>query len=87
MSRARRGLGRRRAVRHGIGPFEVRKNGSLRKVEIVKSSGVRLLDSYIENAIRLAAPFPPFPATIGEDVLPISLDFRYATPRRGSVSP
>jgi outer membrane biosynthesis protein TonB len=46
-------------------------------VEIVQSSGVRVLDSYIENAIRLAQPFPSIPASVGEDVIPISLNFTY----------
>jgi protein TonB len=57
--------------------FVLRKNGALGTVEIVHSSGVRILDSYIENAIRLASPFPPIPASVGEDVLPISINFTY----------
>ena len=57
--------------------FIVRKNGSVGTVEIVHSSGVRVLDAYIENAIRLAQPFPPIPTSVGEDVLPISINFTY----------
>ena len=57
--------------------FVLRKDGSVRTVEIVSSSGVRILDSYIENAIRLAQPFPPIPTSIGEDLIPISINFTY----------
>ena len=57
--------------------FVLRKDGSVRTVEIIHSSGVRILDSYIENAIRLAQPFPPIPAAVGEDVIPISINFTY----------
>ncbi len=57
--------------------FVLRKDGSVRTVEIVSSSGVRILDSYISNAIRMAQPFPPIPAAVGEDVLPISINFNY----------
>jgi len=57
--------------------FVLRKDGSVRTVEIVSSSGVMVLDRYIENAIRLASPFPPIPASVGEDVIPISINFTY----------
>ncbi len=57
--------------------FILHKNGLVRTVEIVQSSGVRILDFYIENAIRQAQPFPPIPISVGEDMIPISLDFTY----------
>jgi TonB family protein len=57
--------------------FVLRKDGSVRTVEIVSSSGVRILDSYIQNAIRMAQPFPPIPTSVADDVLPISINFRY----------
>ena len=57
--------------------FVLHKNGSVRTVQIVHSSGVQILDSYIENAIRMAQPFPPIPASVGDDVLPISINFNY----------
>ena len=57
--------------------FVLRKDGSVRIVEIVSSSGVRILDSYIQNAIRMAQPFPPIPLGIGDDVIPISINFNY----------
>ena len=61
--------------------FVLRKNGALETVEIVHSSGVKILDTYIENAIRLASPFPPIPTSVGEDVLPISINFTYTLQR------
>jgi protein TonB len=57
--------------------FILRKDGTVRTVEIVSSSGVVILDRYIENAIRLAQPFPPIPASVGEDLIPISINFTY----------
>jgi TonB family protein len=57
--------------------FVLHKNGVVRTVQIVHSSGVPILDSYIENAIRMAQPFPPIPATVGDDVIPISISFNY----------
>jgi TonB family protein len=57
--------------------FVLRKDGTVRTVEIVTSSGVRILDSYIQNAIRMAQPFPPIPVSVGDDVIPISINFTY----------
>jgi protein TonB len=57
--------------------FVLRKDGSVQTVEIVRSSGVRVLDRNIEQAIRMAQPFPSIPASVGEDVIPISIDFTY----------
>ena len=57
--------------------FVLRKDGTVRTVEIINSSGVMVLDRYIENAIRLASPFPPIPVSVGEDVIPISINFTY----------
>jgi protein TonB len=62
---------------HGLVGFVLRRDGSLREVEIVQSSGVTLLDRYLVNAIRLAAPFPPVPDRLGRDSLPVAMTFRY----------
>jgi protein TonB len=62
---------------HGLVGFVLRKDGSLREVEIVQSSGVTILDRYLVNAIRLAAPFPPVPDRLGRDGLPVAMTFRY----------
>jgi TonB family protein len=57
--------------------FVLHKDGSVRTVEIARSSGVPVLDRHIENAIRMTQPFPPIPAAVGDDVLRISLNFNY----------
>ena len=41
-----------------------------------RSSGVAILDSYAMNAVRLASPYPPLPARLGES-LRISANFNY----------
>ena len=42
----------------------IRADGSLKKVEILESSGVAILDSTALKIVRLASPFEPFPANI-----------------------
>ena len=39
-------------------------DGSVRSVEILQSSGQRILDSAAKQIVRLASPFPPFPDEI-----------------------
>ncbi|MEW5248566.1 energy transducer TonB [Microbulbifer sp. 2201CG32-9] len=39
-------------------------NGAVEKVTILKSSGEAVLDDAAQQIVRLAAPFPPFPAEI-----------------------
>jgi TonB family protein len=65
----------------------LRSDGSVYVVEIVRSSGVKLLDHHIEQAIRSAQPFPPFPSSepdlFTEDPMPVTIDFNYKLhPRR-----
>jgi hypothetical protein len=36
-----------------------------------------ILDRYIENAIRLASPFPSIPCKITEEAVPLTVDFKY----------
>lgn len=38
------------------------RNGSINKIEVIKSSGHDLLDAAAERIVRLAAPFPALPA-------------------------
>ena len=40
------------------------ESGELHSVKVVRSSGIALYDSYVVNAIRLASPYPPVPATM-----------------------
>jgi protein TonB len=41
--------------------FDILKDGSLGNVEILKSSGYRILDDEAVRAIRDSAPFQPLP--------------------------
>ena len=61
----------------GVIGFILRKDGSVLKVDVLRSSGIRILDQYIENAIRFASPFPPIPGNIPADAIPISVNFIY----------
>ena len=42
--------------------FLVKQDGRIGKVDVVRSTGTAVLDQYMANAIRLAAPFPPLPS-------------------------
>jgi TonB family protein len=44
--------------------FELLASGQLHSVKVVRSSGIEIYDSYAVNAIRLASPYPPVPATM-----------------------
>jgi TonB family protein len=55
--------------------FVIRKDGHV-SVELARSSGVAVLDSYAINAVRLASPYPPLPVPLGES-LRISANFTY----------
>jgi protein TonB len=68
---------RARKSGQGVVGFVLRKDGSVREVDVLSSSGVPILDRYIETAIRFAQPFPPIPGNLGEDALPISVNFSY----------
>ena len=61
----------------GLVGFVLRKNGSVREVDIVQSSGVDILDRYLVNAIRLASPMPPIPDRISDGTLPVVFAFTY----------
>jgi protein TonB len=56
--------------------FVLNKDGSLRDLKVVKSSGVDILDDAAIKAIRRAAPFYAIPKNLG-DVLSIVANFEY----------
>ena len=39
------------------------RNGSVLSIDVIHSSGIPLLDEAAKNIVRLAAPFPPLPAS------------------------
>ena len=47
--------------------FDIMKDGSLANLELLRSSGYRILDDEALRAIRSAAPFPPLPDEWGRD--------------------
>ncbi|WEN16283.1 TonB family protein [Rhodanobacter sp. AS-Z3] len=53
-------------------------DGSIKKIEVIQSSGQKILDDAAERIVRLAAPFPPAP-TAGEriDELNITRTWRF----------
>ncbi len=56
--------------------FVLNRDGSLRELKVVKSSGVDILDDAAIKAIRRAAPFYAIPKKLG-DVLSIVANFEY----------
>ena len=57
--------------------FVLRRNGSVKQIEITETTGVHVLDAYIRNAVLLTAPFPPFPDEVTTETLPLSVSFSY----------
>jgi len=57
--------------------FIIEKNGEARRVRVTKSSGYKILDDAIVEAIKLAAPFAPLPEGFGKERIVISGLFRY----------
>ncbi len=42
----------------------LRLDGSIKRIEVIRSSGEKLLDLAAERIVRLAAPFPPAPPSV-----------------------
>ncbi len=51
----------------------IMKDGRLKKVEIMKSSGYEILDRAALKSVRDAAPFPPIPQKVKRDELEMSI--------------
>ena len=45
----------------------IRADGSIERVEVQRSSGLKVLDEAALNIVKLAAPFAPFPPDIRAD--------------------
>jgi TonB family protein len=56
--------------------FGIAKNGELRFVAVVRSSGHPIYDDYAVNAIKLAT-FPPIPDSFSKTGVPIVARFNY----------
>ncbi|MBI4735460.1 MAG: energy transducer TonB [candidate division NC10 bacterium] len=75
------------ALAHGVGGelllvFTLNKAGTLTNIRLVQSSGFPVLDQEALRAVKLAAPFDPFPSQMGDEPWNISASFRYNLPRR-----
>ena len=57
---------------------QIRRDGSLKNVEILQSSGYRILDDAAINIVRMAAPFAAFPPELQDyDVIEIIRTWRF----------
>ncbi len=62
--------------------FTLTKEGHLAAFRILEPSGARILDEEALRTIRAAAPFPPFPASLGLARLHIKARFEYQLRKR-----
>ncbi|HUW52201.1 MAG TPA: TonB family protein [Rhodanobacter sp.] len=53
------------------------RDGSIKSITVIKSSGKPLLDNAAERIVRLAAPFPPLPADAKVDELYITRTWEF----------
>ena len=57
--------------------FTIKKDGTVSRIKLVKSSNYPVLDDAAITALRLAAPFPPFPAGFSVEEINIKGQFSY----------
>jgi periplasmic protein TonB len=57
--------------------FVLARNGQVKSVELLRSSGFKILDKEAWDAVVNAGPFAPFPATITDEELHITARFSY----------
>jgi TonB family protein len=62
--------------------FTLTKEGNLADFRILEPSGARILDEEALRTIRAAAPFPPFPASLGLAKLHVKARFEYQLRKR-----
>ncbi len=73
------------AVQRGISghltlAFRISKDGNLLGIRLLNRSGYEILDMAARKAVKEAAPFYPFPATIDQEKLSIQANFVYTPP-------
>jgi len=57
--------------------FSISKNGKASKIKVLRSSGYKILDDSIVQAIQEASPFAPLPESISKEELRITGTFSY----------
>ena len=68
----------RRGMQGEVGlEFMIHKDGSTSRVRVIRSSGYKILDDAIVEAIQLASPFSPLPEGFGKERLLVTGSFRY----------
>jgi periplasmic protein TonB len=58
--------------------FRISRNGTISRVEVKESSGLRALDLSAQRAVTDASPFPPLPDDYDEEYLGIILIFEHS---------
>lgn len=57
---------------------QIRRDGSLRGIEVLSSSGHKVLDESAKNIVRMSSPFTPFPPELQDyDVIEIIRTWRF----------
>jgi TonB family protein len=74
------------ALRSGISGellmvFTLNKAGSLVFIRLIHTSGYPILDEEALRAVKISAPFEPFPPPMGDEPLNIQATFYYSLPR------
>ncbi|HEV8077231.1 MAG TPA: energy transducer TonB [Marinobacter sp.] len=64
----------------------LRKDGSLKEVLVVQSSGSTLLDDAAIRIVKLAAPYPPFPEEMSRNVDELEIIRTWSFQQRGLTS-
>jgi TonB family protein len=57
--------------------FQVLKSGRVIETKVQKSSGIPAFDQACANAVELSSPFPPFPKEFSDEILGITIPFKY----------
>jgi protein TonB len=55
----------------------LRRDGSIKAIDVIRSSGEPVLDKAAERIVRLAAPFPPIPGEQHVDELYITRTWQF----------
>jgi len=64
--------------------FTILKDGRVEKVKVISTSGYKILDQAVVDAINQAAPFAPLPDAIKKDRLPVKGNFTYSLTGSGN---
>lgn len=63
----------------------IQKDGRLQRVKVLETSGYKILDQAVIDAVKLSAPYAPLPDGIGRDRLTINSIFTYRLSNYGGT--